>query len=85
MGLNKAVTLISEKFDEYEREKVEKKKCKKKFKDTSATIQSFKVSSDKQEQYSRRNCLLIHEFPENRNENTNQTVIKTLITVKFAT
>ena len=51
----------------------------------SATIQSFKVSLDKQEQYSRRNCLLIHEFPENRTENTNQTVIKTLIIVKSAT
>ena len=29
MGLNKAVTLISEKFDEYEREKAEKEKIMK--------------------------------------------------------
>ena len=27
--------------------------------------QSFKVSLDKQEQFSRRNCLLIHGLPEN--------------------
>ena len=44
----------------------------------SATIQSFKVSLDRQEQYSRRNYLLIHGLPENRNENTDQIVIEIL-------
>ena len=52
--LNKTVTLISEKFDEYEREKVEwqkiMKKMHKKIKDMSATIQSFKASLDRDEQ-----------------------------------
>ena len=45
------------------------KEMQKEIKDMSATIQSFKVSLDRQSQYPRRHCLLIHGFPENRNEN----------------
>ena len=45
-------------------------------KDGSATIQSFKVSLDRQEQYFRKKFLLIHGLPENRNENTDQIVIE---------
>ena len=48
LELNKAVTLISEKFDEYEKEKVKREKImkgiQKEFKDLSATMQSFKVT-----------------------------------------
>ena len=42
------------------------------------TIQSFKVSLNKQEQYSKRNCLLIHGLPESKNENNDQIVIASL-------
>ena len=53
LGLNQAVALISEKFDEYEREKVEREKImkemQKEIKYKSAIIQSFKVSLDSQE------------------------------------
>ena len=53
LELNKAVTLISEKFDQYEREKLEREKImkemQKEIKDMSASIQSFKVSLDRQE------------------------------------
>ena len=38
----------------------------KEIKDMSASIQSFKVSLDRQEQYCRRNCLLIHGLCENK-------------------
>ena len=72
--LNKAFTLISKTSDKYEREKVERnkimKEMQKEIREMSATIQSFKVSLDRQEQYSRRNCLLIHGLSENRNQNT---------------
>ena len=36
-----------------------------------------KLSSlvDRQEQYSRRNCILIHGVKENRNEDTDEVVI----------
>ena len=67
MELHKSVTLISEKFDGYEREKIEREnyeRLQKETKDMSSTIQSFRVSLDRQEQYSRRNCLLIYGLPE---------------------
>ena len=48
LELNKTVTLISKKFDKYEREKVEREKImnemQKEIKDMSTTIQPFKVS-----------------------------------------
>ena len=67
MELHKSVTLISEKSDGYEREKIEREnyeRLQKETKDMSSTIQSFRVSLDRQEQYSRRNCLLIYGLPE---------------------
>ena len=70
MKLNKAVTLISEKFDEYEREKLEREKImkemQKEIKDMSASMELFKVSLDRQEQYCMRNSLLIHGLCENK-------------------
>ena len=33
---------------------------------------------DRQEQYSRRNCLLVHEIAETNKENTDGLVLKTL-------
>ena len=44
----------------------------------STNIHLFKVSLDRQEQYSKINCLLIHGLSKNRNENTDQNVIETL-------
>ena len=43
--------------------------------DMSATIESLRGCLDRQEQYSRRNCLLIHGLPESKNENTDELVI----------
>ena len=50
----------------------------KEIKDMSITIHLFKVSLERQEQYSKRNCLLIHGLPESRSEITDQIVIETL-------
>ena len=44
----------------------------------SVTIQSFKVSLDRQDQHYGRNCWLIYGLPENRNESIDQVVIETL-------
>ena len=44
----------------------------------SATIESLKGYLDRQEQYSRRNCLLTHGLPESKNENTDELVIDTI-------
>ena len=52
LQLNESSTLISKKFDEYEK-KIEREKImteiQKEIKDISGTIQSFKVSLDRQE------------------------------------
>ena len=49
----------------------------KEIKDMSITIQSFKVSLDRQEQYYGRNFQLIYRLPENRNENIDQVLFET--------
>ena len=41
----------------------------------SSKIENLEKSIDDQEQYSRRNCLLIHEISESNGENTNDIVI----------
>ena len=70
MDLNKIVNFICEKFDEYERDRAEKEKIiselQKNVNDMSATIESLKRCLDRLEQYSRRNCLLIHGLPESK-------------------
>ena len=43
--------------------------------DMSATIESLKGCLDRQEQYSKRNCLLIYGLPESKNKNTDELVI----------
>ena len=82
MDLNKTVNFICEKFDEYEHDRAEKDKIiselQKNVNDMSATIESLKGCLDRQEQYSRRNCLLIHGLPESKNENTDELVIDTI-------
>ena len=44
----------------------------------SATIESLKGCLDRQEQYSGRNCLLIHGLLESKNENTDELVTDTI-------
>ena len=79
IDLNKTVNFICERFDEYERDRTEKGKIinelQKNVNDMFATIESLKGCLDRQEQYSRRNCLLIHGLPESKNENTDELVI----------
>ena len=79
MDLNKTVSFICEKFDEYERDRTEKEKIiselQKNVNDMSATIESLKGCLDRQEQYSKRNCLLIYGLPESKNKNTDELVI----------
>ena len=50
----------------------------KEIKDMPVTIQSFKVSLDRQDLYYGRNCCLIYGLPENRNETIEQVAIETL-------
>ena len=79
MDLNETFNFTSEKFDEFDRDRVEKEKIvnelQKKVIDMSVKIESSKDSFERQKQYSRRNCLLTHALPESRNENIDELVI----------
>ena len=72
--LTDSVQLISDKFDQYEKDRKAKDELIMKLQ-TQVTQLTDKVSNlsvkvDEQEQYSRRNCLLIHGVEEVQNEDT---------------
>ena len=77
--LSKSVKFITDKFDEYEKEREGKNEIIKKLNEkVSALTERSKVleeSIDQQEQYSRRNCLLIHGVEENSNEDTDKLAL----------
>ena len=74
--LTKFIEFANNRFDEYEKEKKEKdeliKNLRKDVNDMAGIIDNLSLGLDRQEQYSRRNCLLLH------NENTDDLVIKTV-------
>ena len=72
--LTDSFQLISDKFDEYKKDRKAKDKLIMKLQ-TQVTELTDKVSNlsvqvDEREQYSRRNSLLIHDVKENQNEDT---------------
>ena len=69
--LTEAIDFNSNKFDEYEKDRKEKKERIKTLEDClinmSERVDSLSGQVAKQEQYLRRNCLLSHGIPENNN------------------
>ena len=78
--LSEAVEFITKKFDQYETERKEKEKIindlQGKLSEMSNEIEVLKNSLDRQQQYSRRNCVLIHGIPEEKGEDTDEQVLK---------
>ena len=77
-----AIKFINEKFEEFEADSREKER---EIAELKSTINGLNVRLDKvdraldrQEQYSRRNCLLIHDIDEEKLENTDEVVINIL-------
>ena len=72
--LTDSFQLISDKFDEYEKDRKAKNelimKLQMQVKELTDKVSNLFVQVDEQEQYSRRNCLLIHGVEENQNEDT---------------
>ena len=66
--------LVSYKFDEYEKDRKAKDeliiKLPTQVTELTDKVSNLSVKVDKQEQYCRRNCLLIQDVEENRNEDT---------------
>ena len=77
--LTDSAELISARFDEYEADRKKKDEMINSLEEKvlGLTEKVDKLSSlvDRQEQYSRRNCILIHGVKENQNEDTDEVVI----------
>ena len=71
LDLKDAIDFISNKFDDFERDRLEKERIIKDLKEEvtylRGKVDDITAETDRKEKYSRRNCLLI---TENKNENT---------------
>ena len=78
--LSEAVEFIAKKFDQYETERKEKEKIindlQGKVSEISNEIEVLKNSLDRQQQYSRRNCVLIYGIPEQKGEDMDEQALK---------
>ena len=90
LDLIDAADFISNKLDNFERDRLEKEKITKDLKEEETylrgKVDDVTAETDRQEQYSRRNCLLIHGLPESKNENTDilaMEVIETKMNLKI--
>ena len=79
---NSAITFINEKFVEFEKEiknnNEEIKSLRKENSYLTKRLEEMDTVLDRQEQYSRRNCLLIHGVDEVEGEDTDKLSIKAL-------
>ena len=80
--LNKSITHFNERIEAYEKEKIEREK---QIEDLKEEVHGLKeklievdITLDRHEQYSRRNCLLLHGIKENDHEDTDVLVMSTL-------
>ena len=80
--LTQSVKLMSEKFDEFKKDRKEKEKIINSFKQEvnglKERVKSLEKVSADHEQYSRRNCLLIHGIEEDQVEVTDDIVVNML-------
>ena len=78
-SLSEAMDLMTNKFDEYGWERQEKDKIidimKSVMVNMNEKIEKLERIVDRQEQYSRRNCLLLHSITEDERENTDELVL----------
>ena len=82
LDLTESINFMTKRFDDYEKDRAKKEKL---IKDSREDVSSLKnkheqLKSDveNQEQYSRRNCLLVHSTPEEQGENTDSIVLNAI-------
>ena len=82
IDLTESINFLSHKFKEYEEDRAKKDKIiedlKSEVDSLSTKIEKLEKLQDQQEQYSRRNCLLIHGIAEEKEEITDEVIINTL-------
>ena len=78
--LAKGVDFITRKFDEYDKDRREKDAIiatlQNELKNANIKVEDLEKKMERQEQYSRRNCILIHGLKEEKNESTNNRVLR---------
>ena len=76
----KGVDFITQKFDEYEKDRREKDAViatlQNELKSASMKVENLEKKMERQEQHSKRNCILIHGLKEEKNESTHDRVLK---------
>ena len=74
------VDFITQKFDEYEKDRREKDAIivtlQSELKCAIMKVEDLEKKMDRQEQHSRRNCILINELKEEKNQSTNDRVLE---------
>ena len=82
VDLTESINFLSGKFKEYEEGRAKKDKITEDLKSEvdslSTKIEKVEKLQDQQEQYSRRNCLLVHRIVEEKEEITDEVIINTL-------
>ena len=78
--VNESIKFINEKFEEMKANRQDKEQqiseLKNEVKYLNEKVETMDRSLDRHEQYSRRNCLLIHGVKENQKEDTDEVVIE---------
>ena len=78
--LAKGVEFITQKFDEYEKDGREKDAIiatlQNELKSATMKVQDLEKKMERQEQYCRRNCILIHRLKEEMNRSTDDRVFE---------
>ena len=76
-----SINLLSDKFKEYEEDRAKKDKIiqdlKSEVDSLSTKVEKLEKLEDQNEQYSRRNCLLVHGIAEEKEEITDEVIINT--------
>ena len=82
LELSDAVDFITKKFDKCEQERKDREEIINNLTENVAKltqkVDDLSEAVEKQEQYSRRNCLLLHGIPEKKQENTDELCIKAI-------
>ena len=77
--VNDAIKFINKKFEEFEADRREKERdiaeLKSAINNLNKRLDKSDRALDRREQYSRRNCLLIHGIDKENQENTDEVVI----------
>ena len=82
IDLRESINFLSDKFKEYEEDRAKKdnviEDLKSEVDNLSTRIEKLEKLQDQQEQYSRRNCLLVHGIAEEKKEITDEVIINTI-------